>query len=101
MASAPRKTRPLRIRGRWEGDTLVVDVTNFNARTWPDMTGNFIDENLHVVERYTLKDTSTYTYEATLTYPTVLSETCQVRLDVLRQPEAGQPLELSCMEGQS
>ena len=41
-------------RGRWEGDTLVVDVTDFNGRTWLDQSGNFVDENEHVVERFTM-----------------------------------------------
>ena len=41
-------------RGRWEGDTLVVDVSNFNGRTWLDMAANFVDENEHVVERFSL-----------------------------------------------
>src|SRR5207244_62781 len=100
MASAPRKTRPLRIRGRWEGNTLVVDVTNFNGRTWLDMTGNFVDENLHVVERYTLKDASTYTYEATITDTTVFSETWKIKFDVRRQPQSEQLLEYSCLEGE-
>ncbi len=40
-------------RGRWEGDTLVVDVTGFNDQTWFDRAGNFHSEALHVVERYT------------------------------------------------
>ncbi|MGH2400832.1 MAG: hypothetical protein ACRDF6_13425, partial [bacterium] len=39
-------------RGRWEGDMLVVDVTNHNDRTWFDMAGNFHSEALRVVERY-------------------------------------------------
>ena len=43
-------------RGRWEGDTLVVDVTDHNDRTWFDMAGNFHSEALKVVERYTLLD---------------------------------------------
>ena len=40
-------------RGRWEGDTLVVDVTGFRAETWFDRAGNFHSDALHVVERYT------------------------------------------------
>ena len=39
--------------GRWDGDTLVVDVTSFNDQTWFDRAGNFHSEALHVVERYT------------------------------------------------
>ena len=39
--------------GRWEGETLVVDVTGFNDQTWFDRAGNFHSEALHVVERYT------------------------------------------------
>ena len=64
------------------------------------MTGNFVDENLHVVERYTLKDASTYTYEATITDTTVFSETWKIKFDVRRQPQSEQLLEYSCLEGE-
>ena len=40
-------------RGRWEGETFVVDVTDFNDQTWFDRAGNFHSDALHVVERYT------------------------------------------------
>src|SRR5687767_1520853 len=53
-------------RGRWDGDTLVVNVANFNDRTWFDMSGNFHSEALRVEERYTLLDADTIRYEATL-----------------------------------
>src|SRR5262245_34416472 len=43
-------------RGRWEGDTLVVEVTGLNARTWIDSVGNFITENTRVIERWRLVD---------------------------------------------
>ena len=39
--------------GHWEGDTLVVDVTSLNDQTWFDRAGNFHSDALHVVERYT------------------------------------------------
>ena len=46
-------------RGHWEGDTLVVDVTNQNPGTWFDMAANFHSDALHVVERFTMKDSNT------------------------------------------
>jgi hypothetical protein len=39
--------------GRWEGDTLVVDVTGFNGHQWLDRAGNFLSDTAHVVERWT------------------------------------------------
>ena len=53
-------------RGRWDGDTLVVDVTDFNDETWFDRAGNHHSDALHVVERYTLVDADHINYEATI-----------------------------------
>jgi hypothetical protein len=53
-------------RGHWEGDTLVVDVVDFNGETWLDRAGNFASDALHVVERWTMIDGNTIDYKATL-----------------------------------
>ena len=87
-------------RGRWEGDTFVVDVSNFNGRTWLDMAGNFVDENEHVVERFTLIDPNTILYEATITDPTVFVKPVEMRFTLKRVPAEQQILEYSCLEGE-
>src|SRR6266542_3760125 len=55
--------------GHWEGNTLVVDVTNFNDQTWFDAHGTIHTDALHVVERWTVVDANTINYEATLDDP--------------------------------
>ena len=60
-------------RGRWEGTTLVVDVTNFNGRTWFDWL-TFHSEALHVVERFAFVDAETINYEATIEDPKVFTK---------------------------
>ena len=56
-------------RGRWEGDTLVVDVTAFNGESWFDRAGNYQTSSLHVVERYTPVSRDVLQYEATIEDP--------------------------------
>jgi hypothetical protein len=87
-------------RGRWEGDTFVVDVSNFNGRTWLDMAGNFVDENEHVLERFTLIDADTILYEATITDRTVFVKPVEMRFTLKRVPAEQQILEYSCLEGE-
>lgn len=53
-------------RGRWEGDTLVVDVTDFNDETWLDRAGNFHSDALHLVERWSFIDADTISYKAAI-----------------------------------
>jgi len=75
--------------GHWEGDTLVVDVSNFNDKTWIWGTGTFHTEAMHVVERYTRVDKDQLNYEATIEDPNVftkpwhLRETFMLREDTL------------------
>jgi hypothetical protein len=61
-------------RGKWDGDTLVVDVTDFGWETWLDRSGNFHSPQLHVVERWTFLDANTIEYKATLEDPNVFEK---------------------------
>jgi len=58
-------------RGRWEGNTLVVDVTNQIGKTWFDHVGNFFSDAVHVVERWTMFDANAIHYQATIDDPKV------------------------------
>jgi hypothetical protein len=59
--------------GRWEGDTLVVDVTGFNEKSWLVGTGTFHSDELHVTERYTRVDKDQINYDITIEDPKVLT----------------------------
>jgi hypothetical protein len=74
-------------RGHWEGDTLVVDVTNLDERTWLDHAGNFHSDALHVVERYTPIDSSHIMYEATLEDPKVFTRAWKITMPLYRRIE--------------
>jgi hypothetical protein len=85
-------------RGRWEGDTLVVDVTSFNDRTWFDRVGNFHSGALHVSERYTSIDRDHIAYEATIDDPQVFVRPWKVRLPLYRRIEQNvQILDYECV----
>jgi hypothetical protein len=76
-------------RGRFDGNALVVDVTNFNPYTWFDMAGNFHSEALKVVERYTLVDPDTLQYDATMEDPKVFTRPWTIRMALQRQKDVG------------
>jgi hypothetical protein len=59
---------------RWERDTLVVDVTGFNDKTWLTGTGTFHSEALHVTERYTRVDKDRINLDVTMEDPKVLTK---------------------------
>lgn len=75
-------------RGRWEGDTLVVDVADFNDETWLDRAGNFHSEKLHVVERWKFVDRDTISYSATLDDPKVYSKPWTINVLLNRRRDA-------------
>lgn len=58
-------------RGHWEGNTLVVEATNFNEHSWLDIVGSFHSDALHLVERWTFVNPDRIDYEVTLEDPKV------------------------------
>lgn len=85
-------------RGRWDGDTLVVDVNGFNDQTWFDRAGNHHSEALHVVERYRPARPDTIDYEATMTDPKVFTRPWKISLPIHRRIEKNaQFLEFKCV----
>ena len=86
-------------RGRWEEETLVVDVTDFNDQTWFDRAGNFHSDALHVVERYTPVSPYHLMYEATIEDPKVFTRPWKMSMPLYRRFEKDAQLsEYKCVE---
>lgn len=85
-------------RGRWDGDTLVVDVTGQRPETWFDRAGNFHSDALHVVERYTPASPFHLLYEATIEDPNVFTRPWKISFPLYRRMERNvQLLEYKCV----
>ena len=85
--------------GRWDGDTLVVDVTNFNDKTWFDRAGNFHSDALHVVERFTPFSTDALRYEVTMEDPKVFTRPWKIAMPIYRRLEPNiQLLDYPCID---
>jgi hypothetical protein len=84
--------------GRWDGDTLVVDKTNFNDTSWISAEGrvSFHSDALHMVERYRRVDANTLEIEATLEDPKVLTGPWSVPKQTLLLAPFDQIMELAC-----
>ena len=85
--------------GRWEGDTLVVDVTDFHGKTWFDRAGNFHTEALRLVERFTPMTPNIIRYDVTIEDPNVFTQSWEISMPLYRRMEPNmQLLEYRCTE---
>jgi hypothetical protein len=83
-------------RGRWDGDVLVVEVTDHNDKTWLDAAGAFHSEELRVTERYRMLDADTIEYEATLEDPKVFSAPWSIHVTLHRRDDLDRIHEFQC-----
>jgi hypothetical protein len=83
-------------RGHWEGDTLVVDVSNINDKTWFDMAGDFHSDALHVVERYRMSGHDTIEYQATIDDSKVFTKPWTINIALQRRMDRDRLFEYSC-----
>ncbi len=84
---------------RWEGDTLVIDVTGFNDSTWFDRAGNFHSDQLHVVERYSRSAPDVLSYEATIEDPQTFTRPWKISMPLYRRLEKNaQIMDFKCVE---
>lgn len=85
--------------GRWEGDTLVIDVTEQMPDSWLDRSGNHHTEQLKVTERYTFRSRDVIDYEARLEDLGVYTRPWTMKMPLYRRlEENAQLLEFKCVE---
>jgi hypothetical protein len=85
--------------GHWDGETLVVDVTGFNDKSWFDRAGDFHSDALHVIERYTRISPDVISYEATIDDPKVFTRPWKISMPLYRRQEKNaQLMEFKCVE---
>jgi hypothetical protein len=87
-------------RGHWDGDSLVIETTNFNGKVGMTRNGNtaMASPDLKLVERLTRTDANTLQYEATVIDPTIWVRSWKVSLPLKQHPEYGM-YEYACHEG--
>jgi hypothetical protein len=86
-------------RGKWEGDTLVVDTVSLGDRTWFDQAGNFHSDALKLTERFTPIDATHISYEATVDDAKVFTRPWKMSMTVYRRVEKNlELLEYECAE---
>jgi len=82
--------------GHWDGDTLVVDTTNLNGKTWLNEVGEIVSYAEHVVERFTLAGPNTIQWEATVNDPVVYTRPWTIAMPFQRNK--GMIYEAACHE---
>ena len=108
-------------RGKWEGNTLVVETANLNDWSWFDDGGSFHSDRMTLVERFTVVDGTRIDYKATITDPEVFTRPWTMELPITRRaslslpmapmedvrfnvpaddPHATEPWEHACVEGE-
>ena len=89
-------------RGHWDGDTLVVDITNQFARPWIDQAADFHSDAIHVVERFTMLDSNNIAYEATIEDPKVYTQPWKMAYFFSKYNDPKyEALEFACIEGEN
>jgi hypothetical protein len=84
-------------RGRWDGETLVIDVTGLNEKNWLDRAGNFHSDAVHVVERFNVASPYHLMYEATIEDPKVFTRPWTISFPLYRRMERNiQLMEFKC-----
>ncbi len=86
-------------RGRWEGNTLVIEVTNNNDSTRFDVMGNFHSDQMKVTERWTILDKDNIDYKATIDDPKVYTKPWTLGVKMVRAPEGTEIFEYAGVEG--
>ena len=86
-------------RGRWNGETLVINVTDQVPQTWFDRSGNYHSNGIRVEERFTAMSENHLIYEATITDPDVYERPFTIKLPLYRRVDENmQLLEFKCVE---
>ena len=84
---------------RWEGDTLVIETTGFNDRTWFDRSGNYHSDKLKVTERFTRTSDHTMDYSATMEDANVFTQPWTIRMPLYRRVGREEiMLQFNCVE---
>ena len=86
-------------RGKWDSDSLVVDVTNFNALTWLDKVGDYHSNQLHVTERYTRTGPTKLLYEATISDPATYTKDWKIAVPMVQKTgQTARLMEYECQD---